>query len=118
MMTRDGYDGVEGVGTRVWRVEVVDGALDGVAEASVADVLDEELGLERVGVVEVLLVARVERELGEVAVVEVERKEGGVELGGELARQRGFAGAGTAGDADDERPLGKAELFGVGRHDG
>ena len=44
--------------------------------------LDEELGLEGVGVVEVLLVAGVEREVGEVAVVEVEREEGGVELGG------------------------------------
>ena len=52
-----------------------------------ADVLDDELGLEGVGVVEVALVAGVEREVGEVAVVEVEWEERGFELGGEFARR-------------------------------
>jgi len=52
-------------------------------------------------VVEVLLVAGVERELGEVAVIEVQREESRVELRGELAGERGFARAGAAGDADD-----------------
>ena len=52
--------------------------------------------------VEVEFVAGVERELGEVAVVEVEREERGVELGGELAGEGGLAGAGAAGYGDDE----------------
>ena len=107
MMTRDGHDRLEGVGHAGVAAEVVDGALNGAAEAEVAQVLDEELALERVRVIEVLLVAAVERELREVAVVEVEREDGGVELRGELARERGLAGAGTAGDADEDRPLGK-----------
>ena len=51
--------------------------------------------------VEVLLVALIERELREIAIVEVQREERCVELRGELACKRGFAGAGTAGDADD-----------------
>jgi hypothetical protein len=52
--------------------------------------------------VEVEFVAAVERELGEVAIIEVEREEGGVELGGELAGESGLAGAGASGYANDE----------------
>ncbi len=74
-------DGVETVGARVG-LEVVDGALDGLAVGEFADVFDDEFRFEGVGVVEVLLVAAIERELREVAVVEVEREEGRVELGG------------------------------------
>ena len=58
-----GDDGLERAGDAGVRAEVVDRALDGLAGGEGADVLDEELGLERVGVVEVLLVAGVEREL-------------------------------------------------------
>ncbi len=82
--------------------EVVDGTLDGLAGGEAADVLDDEFGLEGVGVVEVAFVAGVEGELGEVAVVEVEGEEGGVELGGKLGGEGGFAGAGAAADAEDE----------------
>jgi len=83
------------------RGEVVDGALNGVASCKGADMLNDELGFERVGVVEVTFIAGVERELREVAVVEIEREECGFELAGELAGKSGFAGAGTAGDTDE-----------------
>ena len=49
---------------------------------------------------------------GEVAVVPVEGEDGGVELGAELAGEGGFAGAGTAADADHQRALGEGELGG------
>ena len=88
--------------------------MDGLTGGEGADVLDEELALERIGVVKVLFVPGVERELREVAVVEIEWKERGIELRGELTGQGGFAGAGTTGDADDQRALGESELFGRG----
>jgi hypothetical protein len=80
------------------------------------DVADKELALERVGVVEVLLATGVERELREVAVVEVKREEGGVELVGEFAREGGLARAGTPGDADDDGLLGEMKLGGLSAH--
>jgi hypothetical protein len=63
-------------------LEVVDGALDGKAPGEGTDVLDEELGLEGVGMVEVELIAGVGGEVGEIAVVEVEGEDGCFELGG------------------------------------
>ncbi len=97
-----GGDGVEAVGDAGVGFEVVDGAVDRLAGGEAADVFDDELGFERVRVVEVELVASVEGELREVAVVKVEREERGVELGGELAGEGGLAGAGAAGYADDD----------------
>jgi hypothetical protein len=94
-------DGVEGVGDPGVAGEVVHRALNGQALGEGADVFDDEFGFERIRMVEVLLVARVERELGKVAVVEVEREERGIELGGELGGERGFSGAGAASDSDD-----------------
>ncbi len=108
-------DGFEGFGDAGVGLEVVDGAVDGLARGEAAEVLDEEFAFERVRVIEVALVAAVERELGEVAVVEVEREECGVERGGEFAGEGGFAGAGTAGDGEDRGVMGEAELFRV-RH--
>ena len=96
-----GGDGLEGAEDAGVGREIVNGTLDGAAGGERADVLDEELALERIRMVEVLLVAGVERELGEVAVIEVQREESRVELRGELAGERGFARAGAAGDADD-----------------
>ena len=85
-----GRDGVEGVGNAGVAGEVVDGALDGEALRERSDVLDDELGFEGVGMVEVLLVAGVEGELREVAVVEIEGKKGGIKLDGELPGERGL----------------------------
>jgi hypothetical protein len=62
-------------------------------------------------------VAGVERDLREVAVVEVEGEECRVKLGGEFAGERGFAGAGTTCDGDEKRAVGEGELFGHG-HEG
>ncbi len=107
-----GDDGVEDAGDAGVVGEIVTRTLDGVAVAEAVDVLDEELGFQGVGVVEVLLVALVEGKLREVAVVPVEWEIGGVELGGELFGESGFAGAGTARDADEERAVGEGELFG------
>ncbi len=72
-----GCDGVEGSGDAGVSLEVVNGALDVQAVGQGADVLDEELGLEGVGVVEVEFVAGVEGKVGEIAVVEVEGEDGG-----------------------------------------
>ena len=85
-----GGDGVEGVGNAGVAGEIVDGTLDGEALRERSDVVDEELGFEGIGMVEVLLVAGVEGELREVAVVEIEGKEGGIELDGELPGERGL----------------------------
>ena len=63
--------------------------------------------------VEVLFVAIVQRKLGQVAVVPIEREEGGVELAGELFGEGGFAGAGAAGDAEDDGAAREAQLLGV-----
>ena len=96
------------------RGEIVDGAVDGLTRGERADVLEDQLGFERVGVVEVALVPRVERELRQVAIVEVEREERCVKLRCELRRERGFAGAGTARDGEHERLVREAELGLVG----
>src|SRR5581483_11535344 len=106
-----GLDALEGAGHASVRAEIVDGPVDRVALFEREEVRDEELAFERVGVVEVLLVARVQREVREVAIVEVEWEERGFELRGELAREGCFAGAGTAGDADENGMLREAELF-------
>ncbi len=106
-------DLVEGVGDAGVCGEVVAGAVNGVALGEGADVGDEELGLEGVGVVKILFVAVVEGELREIAVVPVERKERGVEGGGEFAGEGGFAGTGAAGDAEDDGAAGEGELFGL-----
>lgn len=106
-------DFVEGAGDAGVGAEVVNGPPDGVAVGERADVGDEELGLEGVGVVKVAFVAGVEGELREVTVVEVERKEGGVEGGGELFGEGGFAGAAAAADAEEDRAAGEAQLLGL-----
>ena len=81
-----------------------------------ADVGDDELGLEGIGVVEVALVAGVEGELRKVSVVEVEGEEGGGELRGELAGEGGFARAGAASDAEHSNGWGgERELGGLGK---
>ncbi len=77
-----------------------------LAGGEVADVLDDQLGLEGVGMVEVALVAGVEGELGEVAVVEIKGEEGCVELVSKLGREGGFSGARAAADAEDYGELG------------
>ena len=92
-----GVGGDAGVGG-----EVVDGALDGVTGGECAEVLDEEIVLDGVGVVEVLQSALGGGEVAEVAVVEVEGEQGCVEVCGEFAGEGGFAGAGTASDGEDE----------------
>ena len=81
--------------------KVVDRTVDWLAGCERLNVFENEFGLERVGVVEVALVACVERELAEVAVVEIKGEEGCVELLGELAGEGGLAGAGTTADAED-----------------
>ena len=108
-----GGDGVKRAGDAGVGAEVVDGSLDGVAFGEGAEMRDKELAFKRVGVVEVALVAGVERELGEIAVVQVQWEERGFELGGEFAGEGGFAGAGTAGDAEEDRALREAQLFGA-----
>jgi hypothetical protein len=82
--------------------EVVDRSLDGLALREVANVLDKKFALQRVGMVEVALVALVERKLRKVAIVEIQRKESRAELRCEFTGQRGLAGAGASGDADQD----------------
>jgi hypothetical protein len=100
----DGFDryGEATVGDAGVSGEVVHGCGDVAPGGEGANVLGEEGVFERIGVVEVLAVALFEREVAQVAVVEVERQERGGELFGELARERGLTGAGTAGDGEDE----------------
>lgn len=92
--------------------EVVDGAADWGAIGEGVDVLGEEGVFEGVGVVEVLQGALVRLEMAEVAVVEVEGQERRVELGGEFFGEGGLAGAGAAGDAEDEGTARQGELLG------
>ena len=71
--------------------KVVYRALDAGAGGEHFHVLDEQGGFEGVGVIEVLEGALPRRQMGEIAVVEVEREQGGGELTGELAGECGFA---------------------------
>jgi len=96
------HDAVEGSGDAGVGLEVVDGASDGFSVREFANVIEDQFGLQRVGVIEVALVTRVERKGAEVAVVEIEREERGVQLGGELGGEGGLAGAGTASDGEDD----------------
>ncbi len=73
--------------------EVVGGTKDGLTGGEGLDVVDEEFVLDGVGMVEVLKGSLGGRKVGGVAVVEVEGKEGGIELRGELAGEGGLAGA-------------------------
>lgn len=100
----DGFDGYGqcAVGDAGVGGEVVHGGGDVTAGGEGTDMLGEEGVFERVGVIEVLAVALVKREVAQVAVVEIERQQGGGELFGKLAGERGLAGAGTAGDGEDD----------------
>jgi hypothetical protein len=98
-----GGDGLGFVGDAGVGGEVVEGARYGFVIGQSVDLFDEEGVFEGVGVVEVLQVAVFVGEMAEVAVVEVERQEGGVELRGELAGEGGFAGAGATTYPEDER---------------
>jgi len=94
---REGAVGDAGVGG-----EVVHRRVDVGASGQRLDVLGEEGSFEGVGVVEVLLVALVKREVGEVAVVQIERQQCGGELLGQLAGKRRLARAGAARNRKDE----------------
>jgi hypothetical protein len=102
-----GRDPLEGAGDAGVGGEVVDGPLDGAADGEGADVLDDELGFERIGMIEVTLVAFVEREPGEIAVVEVEREQRSGEFAGKFAGKCGLAGAATTSDGEDEWVCGR-----------
>jgi hypothetical protein len=68
----------------------------------------EQLGLERVGMIEVDVVALLDRERVEVAVVRIVRDPLDAVLADMIvdrARDRGLARAGAAGDADDDGRL-------------
>ena len=97
-----GGDGVKGVGDSGVGGEVVDGPLNGLAGGEGAYVGEDELGLERVGVIEVEGGTVFRGQKGEIAVVEIEGEKCGVELGGKLAGESGFAGAGAACDCEDK----------------
>lgn len=92
--------------------EVVDGAGDGLVGGERGEVLDEQGVFEGVGVVEVLLGAVGGGQVAEIAVVEVERKQRGVELGAEFGGEGGLAGAGAACDSKDEGTVREGKLLG------
>ena len=73
-------DGFGAVGDAGVGGEIVDGAFDGAVLSEGVDVLDEECVLEGVGVVEVLEGALGWGQVAEADVVEVEGKQGCVEL--------------------------------------
>ena len=84
--------------------EGIDGELDGAAGAKFADVGGEEVAFEGVGVVVVLLGALGEGQVGHVAVVGVVGEIGdvaGADLIEDGTGDGGFAGGGSAGDAED-----------------
>jgi len=66
--------------------------------------LQQELALQRIGMVEVALSPLFEGEMREVAVVVVEGKKRRLQLECKLACKRRFTGAGAAGDANHQRP--------------
>ena len=71
--------------------EVVCGGVDGVASGEGLEVLQEEGDFKRVWVIEVLEGAPGGGEMGEVAVVEVKREEGGGEVCCQFSGEGGFA---------------------------
>lgn len=82
--------------------EVVEGTLDGMAGGERAEMLDEKIVLDGVGVVEVLESALGGGQVAQVAVVEVQGEQGCVEVCGEFAGEGGFARAGAACDSENE----------------
>jgi hypothetical protein len=104
-------DGIKGSqDARVMR-EVVDGPLDGVTVGQSAEMLDEEFALQRVGVVEVLLIARLWRDVRQVAVIKIQRKDRRFELRGEFACEGCFTRAGTTGNAEDNGSLRRTRML-------
>src|ERR1700761_9025670 len=101
-------DGIEGIGNARVDFEIVDRALDGKAVREIPDVLDEELAFKRIRMIEVLFVARVQRELRQITVVQIQREKRGIEHIGKLTCECGFAGAGTARDAENYRTPGRS----------
>jgi len=57
---------------------------------------------ESIRVVEIALMAEMKLYVGEIPIVEIKGKKGGIQLVGEFMCEGGFAGAGTARDADDD----------------
>ena len=86
------------------RGEIVRGQIDGFAGAQPAKMLDEERRFDRVGMIEIEPGAILEREFGMVFVIGIVAEHHG-RIGrkrlDDFARERGFAGAGAAADADD-----------------
>ena len=92
------------IGLAAMRGKIVGGEVDRLAGAQLAEMLDEEGRLDRVGMIEIELVALFEGELGMVFVIRVVADDDGMSGGKrfyDFARDSGFAGAGAAADADD-----------------
>ena len=88
--------------------EVVERRLDGAAGLELGDVPDHQVGLERVGMVLVERGAILEPQIEPVAVVAIvieDRDRVGPERLDDAADDGGLAGAGPAGDADDQPAL-------------
>jgi hypothetical protein len=89
-------------------LEVVDGHVDADAGAQRLEVLHQECGVERIGVVEVEKRALVVGEVRAVTVVAVvidDRDRRRRQALGDLARDGRFSRAGAAGDANEEGPF-------------
>jgi hypothetical protein len=78
--------------------EVVESGARWATLGESGDVGDEQRALDQAGVVEVLQGTLGDGQVGQVAIVVVEVEVDAVEGAGQLGSQRGFAGAGAAGD--------------------
>ena len=86
--------------------EVVHGLCDRPSLEQIGKMGGEQLRLQGVRMVEIHFDPRLERKVGEIAVVGVVLDEGGttlLDLADQRSCDRGLAGAGSAGDADDQR---------------
>ena len=84
--------------------EVVNGDRRGFAAGECAEVSDEQIRFEGIGVIEVDLCASICRQVGKAAIISIVGNTGGAvvaELLKEHAGERGFARARAAGNADD-----------------
>ena|ERR1700744_2413764 len=84
------------------RGEIVERSLDSFSRGKGRNVCGKERAFDERGIVEVLMGALCRRHVREIEVVIVEREMDAVEGTGKLTGEGGFAGAGEAGDAEDD----------------
>src|SRR6185503_15916847 len=101
----DGFDALRALASRV-RHEIVDRLFDGLTLQQLVELREQQLPIERVGMIPIDAPTLLHRQMGIVAVVPIhvdERHRLRRQSLRDIPRDGGLAGAGSSGDADDQR---------------